>query len=73
MNAGPSASKLAVGSVTAPLDLRLGVGAVAAWLAVSLTLSRPPVVTFLIAIGSVLVGLGAVLGATVGPSAHERA
>ena len=59
MNAGPSPSPPAVGSVTAPLDLRLGVGAMAAWLAVSLTLERSPVVTFLIAVGSVLVGLGA--------------
>ena len=66
MTAGPSPSKRAVGSVTAPLDLRLGVGAVAAWLAVSLTLSRPPVVAFLIAIGSVLVGLGAWVAARYG-------
>src|SRR6478672_8217578 len=66
MNAGPSASKPAVGRVTAPLDLRLGVGAVAAWLAVSLTLSRSPLVTFLIAIGSVLVGLGTWVAARYG-------
>ena len=48
------------------MDLRLGVGAVAAWLAVSLTLGRSPVVTFLIAVGSVLVGLGAWMAARHG-------
>jgi competence protein ComEC len=66
VNAGPSPPPPAVGSVTAPLDLRLGIGAVAAWLAVSLTLGRSPVVTFLIAVGSVLVGLGTWIAARYG-------
>ena len=67
MNAsGPSASPPAVGSVAAPLDMRLGVGAVAAWLAVSMTLGRSPVVALLVAVGSVLVGLAAWVAARQG-------
>ena len=57
MNASKAATAPAIGAITAPLDLRLGVGAVAAWLAVALTIGRPPVIALSIAVGAALVGV----------------
>jgi hypothetical protein len=52
MNASKAATAPAIGAISAPLDLRLGVAAVAAWLAVALTIGRPPVIALSITVGS---------------------
>ncbi len=57
MNASKAATAPAIGAISAPLDLRLGVGAVAAWLAIVLTIGRPPVIALSIAVGATLVGV----------------